>query len=110
MKPVKVLIVDDEKNVRKITRMSIDCNKTGVIDIFEAESGVKALEVIRRERPDVAIIDMYMPYMDGPELMSEIEKTGIPMKIVIVSGYDSFGYIKQAFKYGAVNYIMKPIN
>jgi len=107
---VKILIVDDEKNVRKITRMSIDCNKTGVIDIFEAESGIKALEIIRREKPDVAIIDMYMPYMDGPELMGEIEKTGIPMKIVIVSGYDSFGYIKQAFKYRAVNYIMKPIN
>lgn len=107
---MKLLIVDDEPSVREMTRLSINCARAGVSEIYEAGSGPEALEILRALRPEAALIDMNMPGMDGAELMRRIDEAGLNVRLVVISGYDDFAYAKQALLHGAVNYILKPIN
>jgi len=105
-----LLIVDDEKSVREMTRLSINCTRAGISMIFEAGSGQEALEILRTQHPDVTLLDMNMPGMNGTELMQHMREEGLTTNLVIISGYDDFSYAKQALIHNAVNYILKPIN
>ena len=69
-----------------------------------------ALPVILKEKPDILITDIRMPFMDGLEL-SRMVKAELPdIKIVILSGYDDFEYAKQAIKIGVAEYLLKPVS
>lgn len=107
---MKLLIVDDEKSVREMTRLSINCVRSGIEQIFEAGNGQEALEILRFYRPEVTLLDMNMPGMSGTELMQQIAAEHIPTNLIVISGYDDFAYAKQALLHNAVNYILKPIN
>ena len=56
------------------------------------------------------ILDMRMPGMSGEEILEELKKRDIRIKIIVVSGFDSFEYVRKALRYGVVDYILKPVN
>lgn len=107
---MKLLIVDDERSVRAMTRMSINLGRAGITEVYEAGGGQEALQILHEHHPDVALIDMNMPGIDGAELMRLIGESGLSVRLVVVSGYDDFTYAKQALLHNAVNYILKPID
>ena len=105
----KVLIVDDEPIHRSEMAKLVRSLRSGYI-VDEAENGRKALEMINNSKYNILITDIKMPVMDGLQLLESIEEKASHMKIVVLSGYDYFEYAKGAIKFGACDYILKPID
>jgi len=104
-----LIIVDDEKRVRKALKMSINWDKYNIKVIGEAEDGDLALELIKKHQVDIIITDIYMARMDGLNLIKEAQKTIPNVKSVILSGYDNFDYVQKAIRNKAFDYLLKPI-
>ena len=106
----RIILVDDEEEVRKSIIRKIDWTAVGFAVVGDAENGEDALEKIENLEPDVVLTDIRMPYMDGLTLAERIRQKYPSMKIVIFSGYDDFEYAKQAIKLNVTEYILKPVN
>jgi len=105
MKKVKVLIVDDEAIVRDALN---DWLKDIGYEVFTAENGHKALEVIEKEKPGIMITDLVMPGMDGIELMKRAKTQQPNVEVIIITAYASIPTAITAMKEGAYDYIEKP--
>ena len=105
-----VLIVDDEKFVREGLRYLIDWEQAGYTIIGEAEDGNDALEKIRLLWPDLVLLDVRMPGMDGTEVMQKAREIGFSGQFIILSGFSDFDYARAAIQYGAADYIVKPVD
>lgn len=104
------LIVDDEERIRK-SFVSIGKWADYEIDkVYEAEDGIQAYALICRLQPEIIILDMDMPLLDGEELLKRLQYENIKSKVVVISGYEDFKYTHQALLYGAVDYLLKPVN
>ena len=106
----KVFVVDDEIVIREGLRNNFRWEENGFSLVGEASDGEIALPMIRDERPDILITDIRMPFMDGIALCREVHKVMPWIQIVILSGYDSFEYAKQAISLGVQEYLLKPIS
>ncbi len=105
----KVFLVEDESVIREGFRDNIPWEQYGFQFVGEAADGEMALPLIRKEKPDVLITDIKMPFMDGLSL-SEIVREELPKtKIIIISGYDDFEYARQAIRIGVDQYLLKPV-
>ncbi|WP_256758797.1 response regulator [Cohnella sp. WQ 127256] len=105
----KLLFVDDEILVRKAISSQMNWAEYGFECIGVSEDGIEALEFVERNRPDVVLTDIDMPFMDGLELTKELSERYPLIKVIILTGYDDFEYAQQAIKMQAVDYILKPI-
>ncbi|WP_127836316.1 response regulator [Clostridium prolinivorans] len=110
MRKYKLLIVDDEVEVRKGIIEKIDWNFIGFEIVGEAENGKEALEVFEKTLPDVLITDINMPFMNGLELSSIIREKYPTTKIILITGYDEFEYAHKAIKLNVLEYILRPIS
>ena len=110
MNPYKIMLVDDEEEVRTSIIRKIDWQDAGFEVIGDAENGKEALEKIEQNEPDVVLTDIRMPYMDGLEMAENIRQRYPSIKIVIFSGFDEFEYAKKAIKLNVIEYILKPVN
>ena len=106
----RIMLVDDEEEVRKAMIRQMDWEKLGFTVAGDAENGEDALEKVEQLEPDVIMTDIRMPYMDGLTLVAKIREKYPFMKILIFSGYDDFEYAKQAIKFRVTEYILKPVN
>ncbi|ADL53744.1 response regulator transcription factor [Clostridium cellulovorans] len=104
----KILVVDDEFIMRQGITHMIDWEKEGFQVIGQASNGKEALEIIKKHSPNIVISDVVMPQMDGVELTKFIQENYPEIQIIILSSYSDFEYVKSSFKYGAVDYILKP--
>jgi two-component system, response regulator YesN len=105
----RVLLVDDESFIRKGIRTIIERSETNFKDIGECWNGMEALERISAEKFDLVILDMRMPRMDGITFMKEAQKLENKPKFLVLSGYNDFKYAAESLKYGAKEYLLKPI-
>lgn len=101
------MLVDDERPARELLKMLINWEQAGFYIIAEARNGQQALEIYRKNPPDLIITDVQMPVMDGLELLQEIRKTDQEQKIVILSCHESFSYARRALKLGVLDYLIK---
>lgn len=105
----KLLIVDDEVMIAENLRTLIDYSELGITRIEIAtgfdEAVAKAVEL----RPDIALLDVCIHDRKGFEVIEYLSRFNLDTKYVIVSGYDDFSYAKEAVRYGARNYILKPV-
>lgn len=106
----KLLIIDDVALVRDAVRMLGQWDVFDISEIFEAGNAKEAIAVIQEQHPDIIITDMKMPVMDGPALMQYMEAQHIPGKIIVISGFSDFSYMRTAIQSGVVDYILKPID
>src|SRR6476660_7643614 len=97
-----VLIVDDEAFVREELNERIDWKKYGYERVIEADNGSRGLDCFKRESPDLVFTDIRMPVMDGITFCAELKKLNQHVKIVVLSSYMDFEYVRQAFKLGVV--------
>ncbi len=102
---VKILVVDDEAIVRESLG---DWLKDAGYQVFTAESGHEALEVIEREKPGIMITDLVMPGMDGIELMKRAKASQPGIEVIIITAYASIPTAIAAMREGAYDYIEKP--
>jgi two-component system response regulator YesN len=104
---IKLLIADDEEEIRSGIRDIIDWKANGLCICGEAENGLEVLKEIQQNAPDILLLDIRMPEMDGLQVMENLPP-GSKVKIIILSGYDNFSYAQKALKLGASDYILKP--
>ena len=77
--------------------------------VGKADNGREGLELIRRLRPDVIIVDIRMPDMDGLAMLKTLRKEGLETKALIVSAYSDFDYAREAMELGVLPYLLKPV-
>ncbi len=104
---IKVLIVDDDKMVRKGLITTIPWEKYGMVVIGEAKNGVKAMEFIESNKVDLLITDLAMPVMSGLDLMRFVCEKYPYISIVVLTMHQDFEYIQDALRLGAIDYIAK---
>ena len=106
---LKIMIVDDEYYFRQALKISIQWEKLGFTICAEAKNGKEALEKFNEHRPDIILLDINMPIMNGLELVDELNRSEKKPKIIILSGYNEFSYAKKALTLGVNDYLLKPI-
>lgn len=107
---LKVFLVEDEIVIRNGIKNNIPWEREGFEFVGEASDGELAYPLIMKEKPDILITDIKMPFMDGLELSRLVKKELPQIKILILSGYNDFDYAKAAINIGVTNYLLKPIS
>lgn len=107
---MKALIVDDESNVRKIIRFLARWEEHGITDVLEARNGLEAKALIEQESPEMIMTDVKMPKNSGIKLIQWLDANAYPGKVIMISGFDDYSFMRQAFKFGCFDYLMKPID
>ncbi|MCD1259645.1 response regulator [Paenibacillus athensensis] len=105
-----ILIIDDEPWSRQVVKSLGAWTELGLTIAGEAEDGREGLELIAALAPQIVLTDMRMPGLDGIELLRELNERYPELKIIVMSGYDDFLYLKQAIRSRAVEYLLKPIS
>ncbi len=105
----RLMIVDDEANIRdSITRL-INLESMGFTLVATATNGIEALEYLEEATVEVLITDINMPFLDGLGLTARLRKRGNNCKVIFLTGYDEFEYAKEAVTLNVEKYILKPI-
>lgn len=107
MGEAKILVVEDEPYIRKILRVQLE---TSGYSVMTAENGVQALEQIKKDRPDLVLLDLMMPDMDGHEVCKRLkgcyETSNVP--VIILTAKSDLGEKVRTLEYGANDYLTKP--
>jgi DNA-binding response OmpR family regulator len=109
---LKVLVVDDDHHMRKVVRVLLTA--IGVKAVFEACDGATALEAVRKNNPDLVIVDWEMPKMDGAQFVRMVRSPGtfpVPdVPIIMLSGHGDRWRVVEAARIGAHEYLLKPVS
>ena len=106
----KVLVVDDEAIFRRGLRHLIGTSDTNWEVIGEAKDGLEALEEIERTKPELVITDIRMPRLDGIGLQEQLRERYPEIRCFVLSGYNDFRYAQSSLRFGARDYLLKPID
>lgn len=105
----RILLVDDESQIRIGLKKKISWEDAGFTLCGEAANGKEALQAIEELQPDLVITDIRMPVMNGIDLLNACKEKHKNIKLIVISGYDEFEYVKEAMKCGAQDYLLKPV-
>jgi two-component system response regulator YesN len=105
-----MVIVDDEPFIIEGLKRLADWEDYGVEITAHAFNGSAALDIIKKSPVDILVTDLKMPKMDGLELIRNVRKLDLDIRVIVLSGYNDFEYVKESLKYGIENYILKPVN
>ncbi|MEV5764774.1 response regulator transcription factor [Micromonospora sp. NPDC052213] len=105
---ITVLLADDQAMVRSGLRLILE-NQPDISVVAEAADGVEALAAARRLRPDVCLVDIRMPRLDGIEVTRALAGPGVvdPLRVVVVTTFDLDEYVYGALRGGAVGFVLK---
>jgi two-component system, response regulator YesN len=106
----RVMIIEDEKAIRGLLKSSIDWEQLDMQIVGEAESGIEAINTIDEIRPNIAFVDIKMPFMDGIEFSKLAIKRYPQLKIIILTAFNEFEYARQCIGIGISEFLVKPIN
>jgi len=106
---VRVVVADDHPLVREGVVRALTAS--GSVDVVgEAEDGTTALEMIRTQRPDVALLDFRMPGLDGAQVVTAVRRDELPTRVLILSAHDESAIVFQALQEGAAGFLPKEAN
>jgi len=106
---MKVLIADDEFNVRDVIRHLGKWDQYGITQLLEAANGNEAKRVIERENPEIIFTDIKMPGMSGLDLIEWLDSISYEGKVVLITGYDDYQFMRKAIQYNSFDYLLKPV-
>jgi two-component system response regulator DctR len=104
---VRVLIIEDDPMVIDINR-KVTQSIAGFSVVGTAKSGEAGLEAIKRCKPNLVILDIFMPQLTGLEFLKEMRKLGYDIDVIMVTASQDLVHLKQGMRYGVVDYIIKP--
>jgi two-component system, response regulator YesN len=105
---LRVMIVDDEPVIRYGIKASVDWEREGFRVVGDFANGADALRSLETEPADILITDIKMPVMDGLELTRRALALYPQLKVILVSSYNDFEYVREGLKLGVADYILKP--
>ena len=100
----KVLVVDDEETIRSSLSLLLKSN----FKVLTAEDGVEALQVYDTETPDIVLLDLMMPRLDGIETLKKLRERNLEVPVIMLSAANTVKSAVQAMKLGALDYLNKP--
>ncbi|CDN42610.1 MULTISPECIES: response regulator [Paenibacillus] len=103
----KVLIVDDQNGIR-VLLMEVFTSEG--YTTFQASNGKLALDIVRNENPDLVLLDMKIPGMDGLEILKHVKTINRSIKVIMMTAYGELDMIKEATDLGAVMHFTKPFD
>ncbi|QMV42574.1 response regulator [Cohnella cholangitidis] len=103
----RLLIVDDQVGIRILL---LEVFATEGYDTFQAANGRTALEIVRNHRPDLVLLDMKIPGMDGLEILKQIKEYDRSIKVIMMTAYGELDMIKEATDLGALMHFTKPFD
>lgn len=106
---IKMVLADDEVVITKGIQKLVDWNALGIEIVGVFEEGKSAFEAIVRLQPELALLDISMPGMTGIDIIRECAVLKLNTQFIFISGFQDFEYAKNAIKYGAVDYLLKPV-
>ena len=102
----KILIVDDAGFMRKMVQTHL--SKAGYTEFIEGEDGQRAIDIYKEQKPDLVIMDITMPNVDGIEALRQIKATDSDAKVIMCSAMGQEAMVMEAIKLGALDFIVKP--
>ena len=107
MKELRVLIVEDDPMVADINRKFTEA-VIGFVVAGTARNGQEALLLLEKEKPDLLILDVYMPEVDGVSVLSLLRKSDIPVDVIMVTAAGDTETVARIMRQGVIDYIVKP--
>lgn len=104
---LRVLVVDDDFMVARVHRKFVE-RVPGFEVVGEARTGTEALEAVREHRPDLVLLDIYLPDMTGLEVLRALRADADPVDVLVVSAARDLATVQEAYRGGAVQYLIKP--
>lgn len=105
----QVVIADDEPVIIKGIQKLVDWEGLGIAICATCTDGASALNAILARQPDLALLDISMPGKTGIDILRELHETRARTKVIFISGFQDFSYAQDALRYGAVEYLLKPV-
>lgn len=106
---IKVLVADDQELIRQSLKIVLD-SKEGIEVIDAVSDGQEVIQSVRKEKPDVILMDIRMPKLDGVQCTQIIKENYPQIKIIILTTFDDDEYVYNALKYGASGYLLKGVS
>ena len=106
----KLVVADDEPKIRRGIESILNWHEFNIDIVGEAEDGEIALEVIKEKKPDIILLDINMPFLNGLNLLQKLKDINNRSIVIIISGYDDFLYAQKALQFNVFDYILKPVN
>ena len=103
----KILIIEDEAAIRRVLKKIIS-EESDAYDVYEAEDGLRGIELIKENDYDLVLCDIKMPKMDGVEVLEKTKKIKPEIPIVMISGHGDLDTAVNTMRLGAFDYISKP--
>jgi two-component system, response regulator, stage 0 sporulation protein F len=103
----KILIVDDQYGIRILLNEVFQ--KEGYTT-YQAANGMQALEIVRKHRPDLVLLDMKIPGMDGIEILKRLKEIDQDIKVIIMTAYGELDMIQETKELGAIMHFAKPFD
>lgn len=104
----RVMLIDDEVSARSLLKASINWHELNMEVVGEASSGIEAINVIDEIRPDIAFVDINMPFMNGIEFTEVATKRYPELAIIIMTAFDEFEYARKCVSLPVFEYMLKP--
>lgn len=105
----KLLIADDEPKIRRGLMKILPWHDLNIDVVGEADNGMIALELAKELQPDILFVDVCMPFLDGLELIEQLQGVLDRCVIIVISGHDEFNYAQKAIKLNVFEYLLKPV-
>jgi two-component system response regulator YesN len=109
LKLLKVLIADDEPKIRRGLKNSIDWNALGFEIAGEAENGEIALKLAYDLQPEIMLVDICMPLLNGLDLIERLKEAQPELLVIVITGHDEFAFAQQAIHLKVFDYLLKPV-
>ena len=103
----KILIVDDEEDVRDMLHLSLSAMG---YDVLDAEDGMEALRIFKDAHPQIVLTDIKMPSMDGIELLKELKREDPDAEVIMITGHGDMDLAIKSIKHEATDFVPKPVN
>jgi len=106
----KLIVADDEPKIRRGIENILNWKDFNIEIVGQAEDGEIALEIITEKKPDIILLDINMPFLNGLNLLQKLKNINNNSIVIIISGYDDFQYAQKALQFNVFDYILKPVN
>ncbi len=110
MEKIRVVIADDQSLITQSFKVLLETVAKDIVVVGTARDGAEAVSVVEREKPDVVLMDVRMPVMDGVQATRLIHERQPSARIIVLTTFDDDAYVHEAIRGGAVGYLLKDIS
>ncbi|MBP9997438.1 MAG: response regulator [Lachnospiraceae bacterium] len=105
----RVMLIDDEPSIRNLLKATINWEEVGMEVVGEAGSGIEAINIIDDINPDIAFVDIFMPFMNGIEFAEFASRRYPKLTMIIMTAFDEFEYARKCIGLPVFDYLLKPV-